>query len=120
MSVYNFDSCDINACEKAVRFPKPPLGKDLKFHRIWNAIYILLVLKDNFLSQFPCQHLWRNWLARSAVNRKVAGSSPARCGFFFFLFSFYLYPFPTVYYYIIFLLVFFSINLLKADSAIQC
>ena len=27
----------------------------------------------------PDKHLWRNWLARSAVNRKVAGSSPARC-----------------------------------------
>ena len=33
-----------------------------------------------------CKHLWRNRLARSAVNRKVAGSSPARCersSFFF-------------------------------------
>ena len=29
-----------------------------------------------------CEHLWRNWLARSAVNRKVAGSSPARCVLF--------------------------------------
>ena len=28
------------------------------------------------------KHLWRNRLARSAVNRKVAGSSPARCDFF--------------------------------------
>ena len=28
------------------------------------------------------QHLWRNWLARSAVNRKVGGSSPPRCAFF--------------------------------------
>ena len=37
------------------------------------------------------QHLWRNRLARSAVNRKVAGSSPARCesiSLFFFSFSF--------------------------------
>ena len=33
-------------------------------------------------------HLWRNRLARSAVNRKVAGSSPARCEAFFFFFSF--------------------------------
>ena len=39
-------------------------------------------------------HLWRNWLARSAVNRKVAGSSPARCGFFFFLFFFSFFPHP--------------------------
>ncbi len=36
-------------------------------------------------SYLAVQHLWRNWLARSAVNRKVAGSSPARCGVFFFL-----------------------------------
>ena len=28
--------------------------------------------------------LWRNWLARSAVNRKVGGSSPPRSVFFFF------------------------------------
>ena len=35
-------------------------------------------------------HLWRNRLARSAVNRKVAGSSPARCegNIFFFLYFF--------------------------------
>ena len=32
------------------------------------------------------KHLWRNWLARSAVNRKVAGSSPARCGKLLFFF----------------------------------
>ena len=32
------------------------------------------------------QHLWRNWLARSAVNRKVGGSSPPRCAFFSFFF----------------------------------
>ena len=30
------------------------------------------------------KHLWRNRLARSAVNRKVAGSSPARCEHSFF------------------------------------
>ena len=30
-------------------------------------------------------HLWRNRLARSAVNRKVAGSSPARCDLIFFV-----------------------------------
>ena len=30
------------------------------------------------------KHLWRNRLARSAVNRKVAGSSPARCELIFF------------------------------------
>ena len=33
---------------------------------------------------FACgKHLWRNRLTRSAVNRKVAGSSPARCKHFF-------------------------------------
>ena len=30
--------------------------------------------------------LWRNWLARSAVNRKVDGSNPSRDDFFFALF----------------------------------
>ena len=36
-------------------------------------------------SQHCCltQPLWRNWLARSAVNRKVGGSSPPRDGLFF-------------------------------------
>ena len=33
---------------------------------------------------FSSWHLWRNRLARSAVNRKVAGSNPARCVFLFF------------------------------------
>ena len=33
-----------------------------------------------------CEHLWRNRLARSAVNRKVGGSSPPRCEHFFFAF----------------------------------
>ena len=28
------------------------------------------------------ESLWRNWLARSAVNRKVDGSNPSRDGFF--------------------------------------
>ena len=33
-----------------------------------------------------CQlSLWRNWLARSAVNRKVGGSSPPRDAVFFVL-----------------------------------
>ena len=37
-----------------------------------------------------CQlSLWRNWLARSAVNRKVGGSSPPRDGKDFFVFSFF-------------------------------
>ena len=34
--------------------------------------------------------LWRNWLARSAVNRKVAGSSPARGDHFFHFMVLYL------------------------------
>ena len=32
----------------------------------------------------PRKHLWRNRLARSAVNRKVVGSSPTRCEALFF------------------------------------
>ena len=32
----------------------------------------------------PSKSLWRNRLARSAVNRKVGGSSPPRDDFFFF------------------------------------
>ena len=38
--------------------------------------------------------LWRNWLARSAVNRKVGGSSPPRGGFlvYFSCPHFYFYP----------------------------
>ena len=42
-------------------------------------------MKSYFISHDPDKHLWRNWLARSAVNRKVAGSSPARCDFFSFI-----------------------------------
>ena len=34
------------------------------------------------------KHLWRNRLARSAVNRKVGGSSPPRCGFLISFFTF--------------------------------
>ena len=29
--------------------------------------------------------LWRNWLARSAVNRKVGGSNPPRDDYFFMI-----------------------------------
>ena len=32
---------------------------------------------------FVCKSLWRNRLARSAVNRKVGGSNPPRDEFFF-------------------------------------
>ena len=34
-----------------------------------------------YIGVFNHKHLWRNWLARSAVNRKVGGSSPPRCVF---------------------------------------
>ena len=39
------------------------------------------------------QHLppWRNWLARSAVNRKVGGSSPPGGGILFLLLKLYFY-----------------------------
>ena len=41
-----------------------------------------------FCSYWLDQLLWRNWLARSAVNRKVSGSSPPRseCLFNFYAF----------------------------------
>ena len=34
--------------------------------------------------------LWRNWIARSTSNRKVAGSSPARDILFFFFIIMYM------------------------------
>ena len=48
--------------------------------------------------------MWRNWLARSAVNRKVAGSSPARCGVSFLPFKRYIET-ACYFYLTIFLLV---------------
>ncbi len=42
---------------------------------ICNTVWVSLLFRELVISK----HLWRNWLARSAVNRKVAGSSPARC-----------------------------------------
>ncbi len=39
----------------------------------------LLPMSLQLVSVYVSKHLWRNWLARLAVNRKVAGSSPARC-----------------------------------------
>ena len=48
-----------------------------------------LAINMKFQIDVHRQHLWRNRLARSAVNRKVAGSSPARCesiSLFFFHF----------------------------------
>ena len=44
-------------------------------------VHVFVLLLTVFMSG---KHLWRNRLARSAVNRKVAGSSPARCGLHFF------------------------------------
>ena len=44
----------------------------------------LLALENALISEVPetgpHQSLWRNWLARSAVNRKDGGSSPPRDG----------------------------------------
>jgi hypothetical protein len=37
------------------------------------------------LNTYEQQPPWRNWLARSAVNRKVGGSSPPGGGVFCFL-----------------------------------
>ena len=62
-------------------------------HKVFKmGVRIANGLKHND-SNFPSfRHLWRNRLARSAVNRKVAGSSPAKCVFFccFVLLFFFL------------------------------
>ena len=56
---------------------------------IANPVYVHVVASSRgryySLSQIirchPCHApLWRNWLARSAVNRKVGGSNPPRGG----------------------------------------
>ena len=58
-------------------------GKPLKESRL--KLNLLVIASELFSCWFDCgKHLWRNWLARSAVNRKVAGSSPARCDQTFF------------------------------------
>ena len=44
-----------------------------------HILYSIILQADNFSEKwyFPSSMLpWRNWLARSAVNRKVGGSSP--------------------------------------------
>ena len=61
-------------------------GKPLKESGF--KLNLLVIGSELFSCWFDCgKHLWRNRLARSAVNRKVAGSSPARCEqtLFFFL-----------------------------------
>ena len=40
--------------------------------------YRLIHIYTIVISYFYQLSLWRNWLARSAVNRKVGGSSPPR------------------------------------------
>ena len=63
----------------------------------WHDIALSSILKVAIWILRITAHLWRNWLARSAVNRKVAGSSPARCACFFFplLYFFYFFFFPS-------------------------
>ena len=55
---------------------------ELKKIRFWNMQYILhgAVWHWNYYVSVSLEYklLWRNRLARSTVNRKVAGSSPAR------------------------------------------
>ena len=61
-------------------------GKPLKESRL--KLNLLVIASELFSCWFDCgKHLWRNRLARSAVNRKVAGSSPARCEQILFFFS---------------------------------
>ena len=57
----------------------PPLraGKVLYVHSFW------LSKCQGRKQGLPSRSLWRNRLARSAVNRKVGGSSPPRDGLFF-------------------------------------
>ena len=43
----------------------------------------------NYISK--CKPPWRNWLARSAVNRKVGGSSPPGGAYFYKLLLYQLY-----------------------------
>ena len=61
-------------------------GKPLKESGL--KLNLLAIGSELYSYGFACgKHLWRNWLARSAVNRKVAGSSPARCEQALFFFS---------------------------------
>ena len=53
--------------------------------KVWYSVYYQTSNTITFIKYtFTYNHmsLWRNWLARSAVNRKVGGSSPPRDGFF--------------------------------------
>ena len=69
--------------------------KEFFVNKIYNLNYtynfilnsLLKSITKNFISFFKndLKHnksLWRNWLARSAVNRKVGGSNPPRDDFF--------------------------------------
>jgi hypothetical protein len=47
-------------------------------------IFPQVSLKKEIFSDAVVVLLWRNWLARSAVNRKVRGSSPRRSGNYIF------------------------------------
>ena len=70
----------------------------------------LQVLSSRNQLLLPDSHLWRNRLARSAVNRKVAGSSPARCGFFFPALGYdpVYYTLTAIYFYSAYIFFFFS------------
>ena len=52
------------------------------FVLICNLIFNIYLLAEAtvyaIIFHLPAMSLWRNWLARSAVNRKVGGSSPPR------------------------------------------
>ena len=64
--------------------------------RVFEAYCFSLILNRRWNDE-ETRLLWRNWLARSAVNRKVGGSSPPRSVSFFFSLLFQLHFFhPTV------------------------
>ncbi len=56
--------------------------KEVFFDSVSLFVQILNKGLRNFLKS-NIQSLWRNWLARSAVNRKVDGSNPSRDDIFF-------------------------------------
>ena len=75
----------------------------------WHDIALSSILKVAIWILRITAHLWRNWLARSAVNRKVAGSSPARCACFFFSpsFIFFISSFSPLFLFLLFPLFFY-------------
>ena len=59
------------------------------FVLICNLIFNIYLLAEAtvyaIIFHLPAMSLWRNWLARSAVNRKVGGSSPPGGAYIFII-----------------------------------